>query len=87
MKRRLLVVDNEIDICNFVKLFFETRGFQVFTALNGDEALQGDAAGAPEIILLDVRMRSEFEGLDFLPRLRQSYPRARVILVSGLDDP
>ena len=36
---KLMVVDNEIDICNFVKSFFEVRGFSVVTALNGDEAM------------------------------------------------
>ena len=39
MSPKLMVIDNEIDICNFVKSFFEVRGFKVTCALNGDEAL------------------------------------------------
>ena len=39
-KPRLLVIDNEMDVCNFVKSFFDIRGFDVVTAFNGDEAMK-----------------------------------------------
>ena len=37
--RKLLVVDDEADVCDFVKNFFEERGYAVLTALNGEDAL------------------------------------------------
>ena len=85
-KPRLLVVDNEIDICNFVKSFFSIRGFDVLTALNGDEALAVLTHVKPEVVILDVVMRSEHEGLDYLPRIRESAPAAKIIMVTGVDD-
>ena len=36
---KILVVDDEIDVCDFVKHFFEERNFRTFTALSGKEAL------------------------------------------------
>ena len=31
--KKILVVDDEIEICNFVKMFFEKRGFEVYQAI------------------------------------------------------
>ncbi len=83
---KLLVVDNELDICNFVKSFFEMRGFQVTTALNGDDAMAKLALVQPDIVILDVVMRRETEGIEYLPKIKQAMPNVRVIMVTGVDD-
>jgi DNA-binding response OmpR family regulator len=83
---KLMVVDNEIDICNFVKSFFEVRGFEVIGALNGDETLAKLETEKPDVILLDVMMRSDGEGLDYLPRIKEKIPSAKIIMVTGMED-
>ncbi len=85
-KPRLLVVDNEMDVCNFVKAFFEMRGFDVLTAFNGDEALKVLEHVKPELILLDVVMRTEREGLEYLPQAKKASPDSKIIIVTGIDD-
>ena len=85
-KRKLMVVDNEIDICNFVKAFFETRGFQVAIALNGDEAMAKLLSEMPDIVILDVMMRRGDEGLEYLPKIKKALPQTKVIMVTGIDD-
>ena len=85
-KRRLLVVDNEVEICNFVKMFFEQRGFAVFSAYDGDEAVRVAQEKKPHVILLDVKMRTEDDGFDTLPRLKQVVPDAKVLMVTGMED-
>ncbi len=85
-KPRLMVVDNEIDICNFVKSFFEARGFVVSTALNGDEAMAKLDGAKPDLILLDVMMRRETEGFEFLPQIKKKLPLTKVIMVTGVED-
>ena len=81
-----MVVDDEIDICNFVKSFFEMRGFKVTTALNGDEAMSKLLQEAPDIVILDVKMRREGEGLEYLPKIKQALPSAKVMMVTGMED-
>jgi len=83
---RILVVDNEIDICNFVKMFFETRGYGVMTALNGDEAMRQLTTEKPNVVILDVSMRTDDEGLKYLPQIKELYPELKVIMVTGMDD-
>ena len=83
---RLLVVDNEMDICNFVKSFFEIRGFDVVAALNGDEAMKILDTVKPELIILDVMMRTDDEGLVYLPQMKKRLPGAKIIMITGVDD-
>ena len=83
---KLMVVDNEVDVCNFVKSFFETRDFKVSAAFNGDEALSRIGEEKPDIVILDMMMRSDREGLDFLPRIKAALPEVKVIMVTAVYD-
>lgn len=85
-RRKLLVVDNEIDVCNFVKAFFEMRGFDVVTALNGDEALKVLDHVQPDLVILDVMMRTDQEGIQYLPQVKKKSPNSKVIMITGVDD-
>ena len=85
-KPKLMVVDNEIDVCNFVKSFFEIRGFKVVTALNGDDAMAQLPKEKPSIVILDIMMRTDKEGLEYLPKIKQALPSAKVLMVTGVDD-
>lgn len=81
-----MVVDNEIDICNFVKAFFAMRGFDVITAVNGDEAMKHLDTHIPDLVILDVMMRRDKEGLEYLPQIKAAIPGIKVIMVTGVDD-
>ena len=83
---KLMVVDDEIDICNFLKAFFELRGLQVVTALNGDEAMAKLLPENPDVVILDVMMRRGNEGIEYLPQIKKALPAARVLIVTGVED-
>jgi DNA-binding response OmpR family regulator len=85
-RRKLMVVDNEMDICNFVKMFFESRSFDVVTALNGDEAMAKLLEEKPDIVMLDMMMRRGDEGLEYLPQIKAALPTVKVIMVTGIED-
>ena len=84
--KRLLVVDDEVEVCNFVKMFFEERGFKVDQAHNGEEALKVAVELNPHVILLDVIMGSKEEGFEVLPKLRELVPKAKVLMVTAVED-
>ena len=85
-KPKLMVVDDERDVCNFVKSFFEMRGFRVSAALNGDEAMSILLKERPDIVILDVKMRREREGLEYLPQIKKVLPSAKVLMVTAVED-
>jgi two-component system OmpR family response regulator len=86
VKKRLLVVDDEKEICNFVKMFFEQRGIKVLQASNADEAVAAAASFSPHVVLLDVMMKGSVDGLTTLPRIREVAPDAKVLMTTGVDD-
>lgn len=52
---KILVVDDEQDLCEILKFNLETEGYQVETANSAEEALEKDVAGF-DLLLLDVMM-------------------------------
>ncbi len=56
MSHRILLVDDEIDILEFVRYNLVREGYEVFTAQNGAEALEKAAECRPHLILLDMMM-------------------------------
>lgn len=81
---RLLVVDDESEICDFLKSFFGDRDFDVRTALSGEDALREVEAFRPQVMLLDIRM-GKVDGLSVLKKVKEKYPRTKVIMVTALE--
>ncbi len=69
MSERILVVDDDPDILQFVRLNLELDGFEVDLAGGGKQALEQAAATPPDLMLLDIMM-PEIDGLTVLRRLR-----------------
>ena len=82
---KLLIVDDEIDICDFVKKFFSERNFEVFVAYNGKEAIDVVKTKKPEIILLDVTMPI-MDGIETLKNIREKDTAVKIIMVTAVDD-
>lgn len=82
---KLLIVDDEADICNFVKNFFKERYFEVFVAHNGKDALEIIDLENPEILLLDMRMPI-MTGMEMLKVLKERRTDIKIIIVTAVDD-
>ena len=82
---RILVVDDEQDIRDFAKSFFEKRGIKVLTASGGVEALDIIDKQKPDLVLLDIHME-EMTGIEVLKELRQNKNDIKVIMVTGVEE-
>jgi two-component system, OmpR family, response regulator VicR len=56
MAKKIMVVDDEADIRSSVKTILEKEGYEVITAVNGDDCLKKLEKGKPDLILLDIMM-------------------------------
>jgi len=83
---KIMVVDDETEICDFVQSFFQDRKFEVFTAHNGQEALILVELKNPDIILLDMKMPG-MDGLQTLKELRKREYKGKVIMVTAVEEP
>ena len=69
MRRRVLVVDDDTNLCLALRYRFEREKYDVEVATNGWEALEKIRAEPPDVIILDLAM-PHMNGLELLNRLR-----------------
>jgi len=81
-KIKLLVVDDEKDICSFVKLLFKKEGFLVYSALSGSEAIAVVKKVKPDIVLLDIHMKKGMDGIQILREIEEINPQSRCLMVT-----
>lgn len=67
---KILIVDDEPDILEFVKYNLDSEGYTTFTANNGKEALQMAEKVRPDLILLDIMM-PDLDGVEVCRELRR----------------
>jgi len=82
---KLLVVDDEADICDFVRKFFKERHFNVFVAHNGVDALSILSKERPKILLLDIKMPG-MNGMETLKAIRERGDDVKVIMITAIND-
>ena len=82
---KFLVVDDEPDVVDQVKDLFELRNYTVITATSGEKALELVKKESPNIIILDIRMPG-VTGMDVLKEVKKTYPKIRVIMLTGVED-
>jgi CheY-like chemotaxis protein len=81
---KLLVVDDEVEICEFLRSFFEERGFDVVTASSGTAAIEQVRKWMPQVVLLDVQMPG-MDGMQALKEIKKEFPKTKVIMVTALE--
>ena len=85
MKRfRILVVDDEVRIVNFLGSKLKASGYEVLTAANGLEGLEQVQAQEPDLVVLDLLM-PKMDGLEMLKQLR-SFSAVPVIILTAMGD-
>ena len=70
MEQRILLVDDEADILEFISYNLIREGYQVYTATNGKEAVAQAREVVPHLILLDVMM-PEMDGIETCQEIRK----------------
>jgi two-component system phosphate regulon response regulator PhoB len=59
MAKKILVVDDELDMRIFISTLLETSGYKPFSAINGKEGLAVARKGKPSLVIMDVMMPKE----------------------------
>ncbi|RJR40916.1 MAG: response regulator [Desulfobacteraceae bacterium] len=85
MKKKTLLVDDEPGILRVLGISLADRGYEVFTAESGEEALEILRRTGPEIVLTDIKMPG-MDGIQLLRRIKETSPETEVIMVTGHGD-
>lgn len=85
MLRKILVIDDDNDMCMLLNRFLTRNGYEVSTANTGAAALDWMKKNTPDLILCDYRL-DDMNGIALLPKLKELHPSAPVIIITGYSD-
>lgn len=83
MQQQVLVVDDEEGVRTMCARALSEKGFRVRTAANGEEALRDLKEIRADLVLTDIRMPEEADGLRLAEEVKHRYPAVDVILMTG----
>ncbi|MBN2323847.1 MAG: response regulator [Spirochaetes bacterium] len=70
MLRKVLIIDDDVDIVEAEKLLLENRGYNVISAFDGKEGFRKIKEEKPDVIILDVMMATPDEGFHITRNIR-----------------
>ncbi len=84
-KCKLLIADDDRDVLDTVRRYFEPRGFQVGVVRDGFECLSSISQSVPDVLLLDLKMK-RMDGDKTILEIREQCPYTRVLVITGSQD-
>jgi len=82
MKRRILIVDDEVQILKALERYLVNRGFQVTASSHFEEALSSCEKNPFDAAIIDLKIADK-NGIDLLARIKKTQPDAVCIMVTG----
>ena len=79
---KILIIDDDIDIVESMRLILEANSHEVESAQNGEEGLQKVKGFEPDLIILDVMMETTTSGFHVAYQLRNADPASEYVKYS-----
>lgn len=83
--KKILLVDDEESIHLLYREELEEEGYEVHSALSGEEALDKLHIISPDLVILDINMPG-MNGIDVLRRMKEMHPNMPIILCSAYQE-
>lgn len=84
-RKKILVVDDEPDFIEMIKIRLEANDYDVAWAMNGREALEKIKKDKPDAVLLDILM-PEIDGLETLKQIRKIHKDLPVFIITAFSN-
>jgi len=83
---RILVIEDDTEVLATVQEMLHELGYDVLIARDAAQGFTAARVARPDVIVLDLNLPGQ-SGLDFLPVLRDRFPRLPVIAMTAMDEP
>ncbi|HUS03769.1 MAG TPA: response regulator [Chitinophagaceae bacterium] len=83
--QKILIIDDDRDMCLLLKRFLTRHGFEVLEAYNGKKSLELLDETEPSLVMCDFRLE-DMEGNVLLGKIKEKYPHLPVIIITGYSD-
>lgn len=82
---KILVVDDDNDMCLLLTRFLTRNGYVVASANSGQAAIEWMKKNKPDLVLCDFRL-DDMTGVELLGKIKEAHPEASVIIITGYSD-
>jgi len=82
---RILVVDDEVVVCDLLENYLTLKGYEVYTASDSYTAIKKVKKLSPHLVLLDIVMPG-ISGIQLLKKIKKLNPKTRVIMITAVPD-
>lgn len=82
----MLIVEDELELADRLREYFQARGLAVYTAQTGEKGLELLFSEKPDLVLLDLKLGEGIAGIEFLRRARAAKTAAQIVVVTAVDD-
>lgn len=83
--KKILIIDDEQDICLLLKKFFSKKGFETFSAENGKEGIAKIETQSVDLVICDFKL-PDYTGLEILQKIKIIDPAIQVVIITGYSD-
>jgi two-component system response regulator HydG len=83
--QKILIIDDDRDMCLLLKRFLSRHGFEVLESYSGKKALELLETVQPDLVMCDFRLE-DMEGNVLLGKIKEIYPQVPVIIITGYSD-
>jgi len=81
MKKKIIIIDDDVDLVEAMRLTLEKEGFEVIDAQEGEKGLEKIRSEKPDLIILDVMMDTQDEGFHVAYQIRANRSTADVPII------
>lgn len=85
MKNKILIIDDDLDMCSLLSRFLNKKGYETEVAHNGAKGLARFNEQRFDIVLCDFRLGDK-DGKDVLQKIKEVNPETIVIIITGYSD-
>ena len=85
MSTKILIIDDDMDMCRLLERFFNRHNFEVVITNSGKRGLEELQKQIPDIILCDFRL-SDTDGKELLIKIKAISPQVPVIIITGYSE-
>lgn len=84
MSTRILVVDDDTNICELLRIYFENEGYEIVVASDGSEAVSKFKMFEPDLVLLDIMLPKK-DGWQVCREIRESSSKPIIMVTAKVD--
>jgi CheY-like chemotaxis protein len=79
---RILVVDDNVALCKWIRQLLEQQGYEIFEAYDGEQGMKFLRENHAELVIIDIFMPKQ-GGISTMIQVRSDFPYMKMIVISG----